>query len=155
MHLLCVKQFAETEMQNSTSSAGQLDWSFMGYTTPEVDPHNKIKSTDNVYVTSREFKKKKKKKVSQNFVDHKCPHLTPLPIILIHSISPTSLLSFGRLSPFFLSFIFSLFFSFCWNTHTLTRQPPLQNTLSHHHFSGKITGKILRNSKASSSFYLR
>ncbi|KAK7848641.1 putative serine/threonine-protein kinase pbl8 [Quercus suber] len=42
-------QFAETEMQNSTPSAGQLDWSFMGYTTPEVDPHNKIKSTDNVY----------------------------------------------------------------------------------------------------------
>ena len=44
-----MKQFAETEMQNSTLSAGQLDWSFMGYTTPEVDPHNKIKSTDNVY----------------------------------------------------------------------------------------------------------
>ena len=96
---------------------------------------------------------KKKKKVS-DFVDHVCPHLTPLPIILIHSISPTSLLSFGRFSLFFLSF--SLF-SFYWNTHihTLTRQPPLQNTQSYHHFSGKITGKILRNSKASSSFYLR
>ncbi|XP_075670359.1 putative serine/threonine-protein kinase PBL8 [Castanea sativa] len=44
-----VATFAETEMQNSTQSAGQLDWSFMGYTTPEVDPLNKIKSTDNVY----------------------------------------------------------------------------------------------------------
>lgn len=44
-----MKQFAETEMQNSTQSAGQLDWSFMGYTTPEVDPLNNIKSTDNVY----------------------------------------------------------------------------------------------------------
>ena len=44
-----MKQFTETEMQNCTQSAGQLDWSFMEYTTPEVDPLNKIKSTDNVY----------------------------------------------------------------------------------------------------------
>ncbi|XP_050246047.1 serine/threonine-protein kinase PCRK1-like [Quercus robur] len=44
-----VATFAQTEMQNSTPSSGQLDWSFMGFTTPEVDPHNKIKSTDNVY----------------------------------------------------------------------------------------------------------
>ena len=42
------------------------------------------------------------------------------------------------------------------NTHTLTstftRRPPLQTTPSHHHFSSKITGKILKNPKASSSF---
>nr|XP_023879647.1 serine/threonine-protein kinase PCRK1-like [Quercus suber]POE76636.1 putative serine/threonine-protein kinase pbl8 [Quercus suber] len=44
-----VATFTETEMQNCTQSAGQLDWSFMEYTTPEVDPLNKIKSTDNVY----------------------------------------------------------------------------------------------------------
>ena len=65
-----------------------------------------------------------------------------------HSFSPTSLLSFGRLSLFFLSFSF---FSLYLNTHTLTstltRRPPLQSTPSHHHFSSKITGKILRNPK--------
>ena len=70
---------------------------------------------------------KKKKNVSQHFVDHVCPHLTPLPIILIHLISPTSLLSFGRLSLFFLSF--SLF-SFYWNTHTHPPASTPKHTIS-------------------------
>ena len=110
-----------------------------------------------IVVTSREFNKNKKikKRVSQNFCG---PHVPP-PNPTTHHSHPlnfthlSSLLA-ASLPSFFLSFsLFSFLFA---ETHTHThRQPPLQNTLSHHHFSGKITGKILRNSKASSLFYLR
>ena len=92
-------------------------------------------------------KKKKKKEMIRLFWFPRAPHLTPL---------PTSLLSFGWLSLFFLSFsFFALYLHTHTLTSTLTRQPPLQTTPSHHHFFGKITRKILRNPKTSSSFYLR
>ena len=100
-------------------------------------------------VTSHQFYKNKKifkkKGEDQIVLSSHVPPPNPTPY---HSFSSTSLLSFGRLSLFFLSFSF---FSLYLNTHTLTstltRRPPLQTTPSHHHFSGKITGKILRNPK--------
>ena len=60
-------------------------------------------------------KKKKKKERIRLFLVPTCPPPNPTPH---HSISPTSLLSFGRLSLFFLSFSLYL------NTHTHTHSFP-------------------------------
>ena len=66
-------------------------------------------------VTSHLLKKKKKKERIRLFLVATCPPPNPTPH---HSISPTSLLSFGRLSLFFLSFSLYL------NTHTHTHSFP-------------------------------
>ena len=75
-------------------------------------------------------KRKKKCKVSIFFVDHICTPPYPTPH---HSFSPTSLLSFGRLSLFFLSFIFFLFFLLKHtHTHSLPHSPAGLHSKPHH-----------------------